>query len=71
MKERYNNFVSTEDATNPGLKGVRQRGWVNCGMSLCSTNALEFLNCKSQQKGNKNVVLPHKKLTSRTIIRMC
>lgn len=26
MKERYNNFVSTEDVTNPGLKGVRQRG---------------------------------------------
>lgn len=48
IEGHYNNFVSTEDASNPGLMGVGQRGWANCGMSLLHTNTLEFLNGKAQ-----------------------
>lgn len=35
-KGYYNNFVSTEDASDPKPMGVVQREWVNWGMSLLS-----------------------------------
>lgn len=55
MKEGYyNNFLSTEDFSNPGLMGEGQRGCVNCGMSLLSTDSLEFTKCNTHNEQKRS-----------------